>query len=469
MKMIKMKYIVSLLVIIVLVTSCADKLDKLPPQAISSEIALTTEENVNKVLIGAYDVLGTGDLFGGVVLRNSELLAADGEIAFTGTFQQPGEIWNKEITTTNSDIAEMWLDGYDAINITNNVLSALDVYSDPSAADLVQGEASFIRGLIYFELVKYFGLPYSSGNAATNLGVPIVLTRTEGVNEESKLARNTVQEVYTQALADLTTAAGLLPADNGVFANSIVANTMIARLNLQMGDYAAALTAANQAISDASGLYFMNTSYAAAFNNESNGLEDIFTMQVTTQDGANSMQLYYGVSTSGGRGDIDIQAAHLAFYDPTDIRGGYYFDDNGRTRTEKWQNQFANVNTVRMAELYLIRAECNVRLSSSVGDTPSNDLQRTRSRVGLTTPIAAPTLNDVLLERKLELAHEGQAIHDFKRTQGNFYRLTDQNAVVGDGLVDGFAYDANELVYPIPDREMNVNKKLVQNAGYSGI
>ena len=72
----------------------------------------------------------------------------------------------------------------------------------------------------------------------------------------------------------------------------------------------------------------------------------------------------------------------------------------------------------------------------------------------------------VFLERKLELAHEGQAIHDFKRTQGDSYRLTDQNGVTGDGLVDGFAYDADELIYPIPDREINVNSKLTQNSGY---
>ena len=57
-------------------------------------------------------------------------------------------------------------------------------------------------------------------------------------------------------------------------------------------------------------------------------------------------------------------------------------------------------------------------------------------------------------------------IHDLKRTQGDYYRLTDQNGLTGDGLVDGFAYDADELVYPIPDREINVNPKLTQNSGY---
>ena len=460
------KYIMSLIVITMLVTACEDELNKLPPQEVATEVGLSTDGNVKQVLVGAYDRLSFSDLFGGEVLRNSELLAADGEIAFTGTFEQPGEIWNKAITTTNSDISEMWLDGYDAINIANNVLSALDVV-DAADRDRVEGEAKFIRGLIYFELAKYFGKPYSAGGASTNLAVPIVLTPTGGIDQSSKVARNTVQEVYDQAISDLNDAVNKLPASNGVFANSVVANTMLARLYLQMGSYPDALTSANAALTDATGLYFMNTTYDASFNNEADGLEDVFAIQVTTQDGLNAMQLYYGTELNSGRGDIQIQQAHLDFYDPADERLTMYFDDDGRTRTDKWQNQFANVNTVRLAELYLIRAECNVRLSSAVGDTPANDLDRTRGRVNLGT-IVAPTLSDVLLERKLELAHEGQAIHDFKRTQGDYYRLTDQNAVAGDGLVDGFAYDANELVYPIPDREINVNEKLVQNDGYGG-
>ena len=456
------KYIAALIVILALVTGCADKLDKLPPQAISDQIALNSPENVDKVLVGAYDVLSFGDLFGGEVLRNSELLAADGEIAFTGTFLSPSEIWNKAITTTNGDVAELWLDSYNAINICNNILSALDVYEDPDRRDVVEGEARFIRALLYFELVKFFGQPYSAGNTNSNLGVPLVETPTSGVDESSKVERATVEAVYNFVRDEMTTAAGLLPAENDIFANSVVANTMLARIYLQLGDYNGALAAANTALTDADGFYFMNTSYDAAFNNESNGLEDVFSVQVTTQDGANSMQTFYASTLNNGRGDIDILAPHLAFYDPLDERQNEYYDDNGRTRSAKWVNQFANVTTVRLAELYLIRAECNVRLGSSVGDTPSNDLQRTRGRVGLPV-IAAPTLNDVFLERKLELAHEGQAIHDFKRTQGAFYAIAG-----GDGLVDGFAFDANELVYPIPDREINVNENLVQNPGYSG-
>ena len=69
------------------------------------------------------------------------------------------------------------------------------------------------------------------------------------------------------------------------------------------------------------------------------------------------------------------------------------------------------------------------------------------------------------------MAHEGHAIHDFKRTQGDFYLLEPAAGAVdasSDGLVDGFAYDDDLLVYPIPDREVQVNDNLAQNPGYGG-
>ena len=79
------KYILPSLVLTGFFVSCGDELDKLPPQSLSTELALSNEDNVLGVLIGSYSALSNGDLFGGEILRNSELLAADNEIVFTGT------------------------------------------------------------------------------------------------------------------------------------------------------------------------------------------------------------------------------------------------------------------------------------------------------------------------------------------------------------------------------------------------
>ena len=87
-----------------------------------------------------------------------------------------------------------------------------------------------------------------------------------------------------------------------------------------------------------------------------------------------------------------------------------------------------------------------------MGDTPLNDINLVRSRAGL-DDLDALTLDDILLERKLELAFEGQAIHDLKRTQRP---------------VGSILFDDNALVYPIPLREMDANPGLAgqQNPGY---
>jgi len=465
------KYTLPTIILIMVMGSCEDKLSVQPPQALPAELALSSEENVLRVMMGAYATLGNGALMGGDMLFFSELLAADDEIVFTGTYSTPAEVFSKAILTTNSDVASAWLAGYSTINIVNNVLKAIEdgVIEDASIASITQGESLFIRGLIYFELVKFFGLPYSDGNAATNLGVPIVTEPTSGINESSYVKRATVQEVYTRAITDLSDAVSLLPAYNGEFANSVAANSVLARIYMQMGQYQNALDATNAAFTAAASDYSLSSNYENAFNRDGNSIEDVFSMQVTNTDGTNGMQLYYSAEQYGGRGDLEVLVKHPGFYDPADLRLAFHYLDptTGDTRVGKWRDNNINVGVIRMAELYLNRAECNFRISGSSASVDA-DINILRGRANLAN-ITVTDLNQIFLERKLELAHEGHAIHDFKRTQGAFYLLEPGAGLVvatGDGLVDGFAYDASKLVYPIPDREMQANDNLVQNAGY---
>ena len=427
--------------------SCADELDLSPPQDIDNVFALSTDANVKTVLSGAYDALSDTDLFGGNTQRNSELLGADDELQFSGTFGDPSDIWRKEITVINGDVADLWLDGYRTINITNNILAALDVVNEEDRST-VEAEARFIRGMMYLELVLFFGPSYSDGDPATNLGVPLV-TKPNDVNP---VDRATVSAVYDFVIEDLSFAAANLPADNGVYANSVAASALLSRAYLQQGDYASARDAADAALTEADGEYGLAGSFSEAFNNQSNGIEDVFSIQVTTQDGSNNMQLFFASTFNGGRGDVEILPKHLNLYEVGDERGSFFYTDEstGDTRTAKWTDQFANVTFIRLAELYLTRAEANFREGTAVGATPASDLNMIRNRAGL-GDITTPTLADILNERKLELAFEGHRIHDIKRLQGSS---------------DGFSFSAPELVFPIPDRERNINPGLQQNDGY---
>nr|WP_281171861.1 RagB/SusD family nutrient uptake outer membrane protein [Eisenibacter elegans] len=106
---------------------------------------------------------------------------------------------------------------------------------------------------------------------------------------------------------------------------------------------------------------------------------------------------------------------------------------------------------MRLAEMYLIRAEANFRLGTGSGATPLEDLNRIRNRAGLASLLSV-TLDNILLERRLELAFEGVRIHDIKRLQG---------------VTGTFLWNDNRLVLPIPLRETNANPNLKQNLGHN--
>lgn len=452
--------IIAIAVLSFSIASCDKKLDLLPQQSVAEEVALNSDVNVKKVLNGAYDAVSSGNLYGGNILLYSELLGANGEIRWEGTFNQPREVWLKSMIKTNNFISATWLSAYNTINITNNIVGAISVVN---AADQprVKGEALFLRGSMYFEMVKLFAKPYSAGSVTTNKGLPIILTPTRGINSASYVARSTVEQTYAQIIADLTEAESILPAINPgsttvtrmVYATKAAAAAMLSRVYLQMERWADARDAADRAITVATAnTRALATTYAAAFNNAVNSAEYLFAMQISAQDGANNMHLYWSIPTYGGRdGDVSIQASHLALYDPLDARRALFYTGAGATRSGKWQLQYRVLPIIRLAEMYLTRAEANFRAGTTTGSTPLVDINRTRQRAGLPALLAV-TLADILAERNLELAHEGHTIHDRKRL-----RLT----------TDGFAYNANQIVFPIPQREIDASANVItQNDGY---
>lgn len=447
-----MKLFAALLFAALLLNSCSGKLDLVPQQNTTSETALSSDANVKRVLRGAYDAASDPYVLGGNLMLFSELLAANGEIKWEGSYTQPREVFNKKILVTNSYVADAWLKSYQTIHIANSVLSALGVVAEKDQ-ERVKGEAQLMRALMYFHLVQLYAPPYSAGNSKTALGLPLVLSPVAFANDVKKLSRNTLEETYAQIIRDMAEAEALLPATNDVFFNKIAASGFLSRVHLQMGNYEKALEFADKGIALATkNGYGLVPTYAEAFNNSINSREDLFSIQVSEQDGSNNMQLFWSVPEYGGRdGDVVVEAKHLALYEKGDERLALFYYSNGAARSGKWKLRYKNIPILRLSELYLTRAECNVRLSSSIGDSPANDLNLIRKRAGL-APIAAPSRPDIIHERKIELAHEGQAIHDLKRLKGQ---------------TDGFEYDAPNLVLPIPQREIDASEgALKQNVSY---
>jgi hypothetical protein len=439
---------------LLLLSGCAGQLDVKPLNTIDASSAVATSGDVEALLVGAYDALGDADVYGGNLLRDADLLGDNGEIFFDGTFVAPDEIFRKSLLVNNNQAEATWLDSYRAINVVNNVLANLDVVTDANR-DRVEGEAKFIRGTLYFELVRMYAKAWTDGTPSANPGVPLVLSPTTEITEEAKVSRNTVAEVYAQVIKDLTEAEAKLPATNGFFATKGAAGAILSRVYLMQQRYPEAANAATRVI--ASNRYsLLNTADVFDLRENQNGIntpEDIFGMQVTSQDGVNSTNTFYGAAEYGGRGDILIENAHLALYEAGDNRAELFYQaQNGEIYTAKWINQYGNVKIVRLAEMYLTRAEANFRNNSSIGAAPATDLNLIRVRAGLAPiPAAALTLPAIMRERRLELAFEGHLIHDIKRTRGT---------------VGALSFDSPKLIFPVPRREIDANSNLVQNVGY---
>ena len=109
-----------------------------------------------------------------------------------------------------------------------------------------------------------------------------------------QLPRATVEAVYQQIIADFIAAETDLPAKNGFYANKASASLALARVYLQQDKFAEARDAANRCITvaTANGFSLVGT-YASAFNNSANTVEDLFAMQVTDQAGTNSCFTFF--------------------------------------------------------------------------------------------------------------------------------------------------------------------------------
>lgn len=446
----------------VLFVSCESELALNPKQSLDSGVVLTTESGVKQVLVGAYANLANGSLYGGRTQIMADLLGATGRSSTThiewyGTFAGFSDIYSKNMTNDNIFAEDLYRESYDVINATNIVIENANLITDLNDRKKAIAEAKFIQGLVYFDLVRYFALPFDATTSNTQLGViikPKAIYKYQGADLSAE--RNTVAQVYTKVISSLEDAYADLPVTNGEFADKYAAQALLARVYLQQQNYPKALTSANDVITN--GTYSLSTTLLGAYNHDTKQSEDVFSIAITSQTGDNQVNNSYASTNLGGRGgDIAIGGGYyLKFTDPNDKRSSFKYSNSlGDDLTLKYTNQFADVNVIRFAELLLIRAEANIRLTSALGDTPRNDINRIRTRAGANNFILAITLADVLNERQIELAFEGFWIHDLKRTK---------TTIVGQSKT--FLYNDPKLVFPIPLRELNTNKKITQNAGY---
>ncbi|MEX0273972.1 MAG: RagB/SusD family nutrient uptake outer membrane protein, partial [Flavobacteriaceae bacterium] len=317
-----------------------------------------------------------------------------------------------------------------------------------------------MTALSYFELVNLFAQPYQFSNG-TNLGVPLVLKPFEGGDiSEFQLERSTVNQVHAQIEQDLMDAIAVLPEDNGVRAESGAARGLLARLYLYREEWDKAAQFADQVI--ASGEYSLASDYDFYDDNPTSP-ENIFVVVNTPTDGpqenAGSDEVYVNFynPAPGGRGDapfsqdlIDAFAAEAGdkrFSDlsqaATDAGGNNTFFT---TKYPDIVNNASDGMVLRVTEMYLTRAEANLRGGLSIGDSPLNDINELRTRAGLAN-LGAVDLDAILVERRKELCFEGHRRMDLLRN--------DRNLRPGGGAES--APGANKVIFPIVEDETTNN------------
>jgi hypothetical protein len=505
MKNIYVKSLVAVLLIACTAISCDSFLDIEPKQQINAETAIESGEDLSLLLVSAYEgIKGTlgdnegGELWGGSFNYFSELLATSGDVAWVGSFEEQREMSRKALTTTNVQVRDTWIRAYDVINIVNIIISKLGVIDDEisqldpveddeiiqnlsSLRAAMEGEAKCIRGMVYFELARFWGLPYLPGQTNSQLAVPLILTPTITTDDITYPLRETVENIYAQAISDLTDAETLLTPfeDNGGWLSTYAASAYLSRIYLQQGQYALAAQKADRVIQ--SDLYELVSVPLNAFNNSSNVSEDVFAIlqTATSNYGENNSGLatHYASLAGQGRGDMEISAGFLTNFGPNDERGGlmtdteanvtqianvtemYYIGvgdgNDGGINCAKYGDSRLNFPVIRLAEMYLTRAEGNFEAGPPYagGIAPVDDINTIRLRAN-TNPLPSVDQDAIRLERYLELCWEGFRLHDLKRWQIDIDATN--------------AWDAGNLILPIPEREIEANPALIQNPYYTG-
>ncbi|MBT8191510.1 MAG: RagB/SusD family nutrient uptake outer membrane protein [Bacteroidia bacterium] len=456
MKSIKIYIVVALSLF---VFSCEDAIDLTPAQSLNTSEALTDVDGLRTALNGAYSSMQSVGYYGREYMVLPEIegnlvyLSITNSNRFLSAYQYS---W----TVQNGDIADVWNICYRTILRVNNVINNIDeIEGDATDKNQIKGEALGIRALCYFDLVRFFAKPYTIGNPATDLGVPISL---EATLEE--LPRNTVEEVYTQIISDINEAKSLMTSyDVGRFSVD-AAEALLARVSLYKGDYAQAEASASTLMN----AYALSSNYDAIFSGPGATSEDIFTLVFISTE-TNGADNHGNIYNPNGYGDIRVTEDLRNLYEAGDQRADQiYQHTDGEYYQSKYDEQdgipgLVSPKILRVAEMYLIRAEA--RFNTGNKDGAVDDVNALRAARGASQISSLNLIRDILEERQRELVFEGHTTFDYFRNNVTMNRSQCNSGLEVEAPCSISTSD-HRSVHPIPNDEILVNQSMVQNTGY---
>lgn len=469
----KVKYIFWFCVGLSLLSSCSESLlDVNPQMQNTSNNFYQSEEQLDLGVTGAYSTL---QLSGQYEISNLLL----GELPSDNTWDEVpandggncGQLDEFNMTSGNTITENSWRDNYIGIQQCNVVLNRIGGLSDISETkkNTAIGEMKFLRGLMYFNLVRIFG------------DVPLVTKETENVNSYFGQGRTASTEVYKQIVSDLTEAASLLPevASQKGRATKWAALGILGKVQLTLHDYAEARTCLQQVVS--SGKYSLLSNPADIFSpTNKNNKEIIFDVQFASGMNGNTegsdAYRYFSPSGSvkGGKGhSLPTKEVYNLFSDKDLRKKAYFILSTGNMATGKMvqtsdviEDGGNNVVVLRYADVLLMLAECY----ANEGDLTSacKYLNFIKQRAGIeefTSVSNDAVLEEIATERRKELVNEGHRWFDLIRTDKAVEVMNAYfQSTVG---YNGVTVTEDNLVQPIPQSQIDTDSSIKQNNNYN--
>ncbi len=490
MKRIKYNFLL-ILAVSVLFTACKeDYLETSPTDAISSGTVFQTTNNGWAAINGIHRALyiqwlGNQDQGGhSANMMYSDMMGEDVVMTAQGNGWLNADYqWLAHRNVNSRTPYFSYYFYYRIIANANNIINNIDNAEGPDAdKKAIKGQALAYRSWCYFNLVQLFGKRYVAGQNNTQLGVPILL-----VNTTEGQPRATVEEVYTQAIADIDAAITNLQGYTRGHKSNINANVakgIKARIALTKGDWATAATMAAEA---RQGYALMsNAQYLQGFNDLNNpewiwGVEQISDQQtyfysffaymsanfnstnIRTNPKAISSTLYEQISATDVRKQLwDPTGSNTAFPTPPGgIRKPFM---NRKFMSESSSLSIGDLPLMRAGEMYLIEAEARAHMGEdgAAQDALFTLLKNRDASYTKTTATSQALVNEILLQRRIELWGEGFRFQDLKRTNSPLDR-TGANHNSSLALEMTIPADDIRWEFLIPQREINANPAIVQN------
>ncbi|MDR2680395.1 MAG: RagB/SusD family nutrient uptake outer membrane protein [Tannerella sp.] len=498
----KTKYILFMIVLTLLGSSCAGFLEESDKSNFTPENYFKTAEHAQSVVNAIYAdfrLAASGD-YGGNPYFMTDFL--------TGTANtrvgQNVHINKVRMVTNDSDneySRSWWNASYRAIANANFAIEKIPgIDMDNTEKSRYLGEACFLRAYHYFNLVRLFGR------------VPLVLKPVDASSPELYPDQASVEEVYNRIVADLEEAekTELRWDDESGRVTMGVVKSLLGTVYLTMAGYPLekgreyyALSAAKLKEVIDRGVYRLFDSYGdlhdVAMNNR---IEHMFMVQYqsgsSVENGMQYLYLPYNLDISyysTETGSIVVQDEFIATYEAGDKRvaekefyftnyssnsnreeivefGSYYvykfFDEDAHLRTAK---SGLNYPLMRYADILLQYAEAQNEADGAPSADAYSCINQVRKRANL--PELAGLSQDgfrkaVWKERWHELSFENKIWFDMARTRKVFDLTTGEfNDYAGHRFTYGPTLGERELLFPIPTGEMKNNRKLSQNTGYN--